>query len=129
MDWEKLAKRMRAQNWIILLVLGLASFFLMSDAFTLGLILGGLVIIANFNALAHTLRKAFTPKGKVKSRKMVLIGKYYVRLFALGAIIYVLITYGRVDPVGLTVGLSIVVFSIMGIGIRTAWKLSSGEAV
>lgn len=129
MDWEKLAKRMRAQNWIILLVLGLASFFLMSDAFTLGLILGGLVIIANFNALAHTLRKAFTPKGKVKSRKMVLIGKYYVRLFALGAIIYVLITHGRVDPVGLTVGLSIVVFSIVGIGIRTAWKLSSGEAV
>jgi hypothetical protein len=129
MDWETLAGRVRAQNWIILSILGFASFFLMSDAFTLGILLGGLLIIANFTVLAHTVRGAFTPEGNVKSGKMAMIGKYYLRLFAVGVIIYVLINYGRVDPVGLAVGLSIVVISIVTTGIRAALKLSSGEAI
>jgi len=129
MDWEKLVKQLRAQNWIILMILGSASFFLMSSTFTLGIILGGLIIIANFNILQHTIRCAFSPDGVMKNNKLAIMAKYYFRLAILGIIIYMLITRGWVNPIGLAIGLSIVVFSIINIGIRAVWKTSSGEAV
>jgi len=129
MDWEKLVKRLRAQNWIILMILGSASFFLMSSTFTLGILLGGLIIIANFNILQHTIRRAFAPDGVMKNNKSAIVTKYYFRLAILGIIIYILITTGWVNPIGLAIGLSTVVFSIINIGIRAVWKTSSGEAI
>jgi hypothetical protein len=128
MDREELARRIRSGNWVILTTLGLASFFLMDDAFTLGVLLGGLVIIANFNLLARTVRGAFTPNGMAAIHKPAIVGKYYLRLLALGLVIYILIHYGRIHPVGLVIGLSTVVISIVSLGIRDAWKLSTGEA-
>ncbi len=129
MDWEKLVKQLRAQNWIILMILGIASFFLMSSTFTLGIILGGLIIIANFNVLQHTIRSSFSPDGVMKNNKLAIVAKYYFRLAILAVIIYILITNGWVNPIGLAIGLSIVVFSIVSIGIRAVWKTSSGEAI
>ena len=129
MDWEKVVKQLRAQNWIILMILGSTSFFLMSSTFTLGIILGGLIIIANFNVLQHTIRCAFPPDGVMKNNKLAIMAKYYFRLAILGIIIYMLITNGWVNPIGLAIGLSIVVFSIINLGIRAVWKTSSGEAI
>ena len=129
MDWESLVKQLRAQNWIILMILGTASFFLMSSTFTLGIILGGLIIIANFNVLQHTVRSSFSPDGVMKNNKLAIVAKYYFRLAILAVIIYTLITNGWVNPIGLAIGLSIVVFSIISIGIRAVWKTSSGEAI
>lgn len=99
----------------------------MSHSLTLGIILGGLVIILNFNILQHTIHKAFSPEG-VMTRKFTVILKYYMRLLALGIIIYVLITHGWVDPIGLAIGLSTVVISIISYGISSAWKNYSKEA-
>jgi hypothetical protein len=129
MDWEKLVKQLRIQNWIILMILGGTSFFVMSSDFTLGILLGGLIIIANFNVLQHTIRCAFSPDGVMKNNKLAIMAKYYFRLAILGIIIYMLITKGWVNPIGLAIGLSIVVFSIINIGIRAVWKTSSGEAI
>ena len=129
MDWESLVKQLRAQNWIILMILGTASFFLMSSTFTLGIILGGLIIIANFNVLQHTVRSSFSQDGVMKNNKLAIVAKYYFRLAILAVIIYTLITNGWVNPIGLAIGLSIVVFSIISIGIRAVWKTSSGEAI
>jgi hypothetical protein len=99
----------------------------MGNSLTLGIILGGLVIIVNFNILQHTIHRAFSPEGRMTG-KMAVIFKYYMRLFALGIIIYVLITHGWVDPVGLAIGLSTVVISIISFGISRAWKTYSSEA-
>lgn len=129
MDWERLSKALRIQNWITLLILGGASFLFMSHTFTLGVILGGFIIISNFNLLQRTIRKAFSPQGVMQTNKIALIAKYYFRLAIMGIILYILITKGWVHPVGLVVGLSIVVISIIHIGIRAAWKISSGEAI
>lgn len=129
MDWKKLVKQLRIQNWIILIILGSASFFLMSSTFTLGIIFGGLIIIANFNILQHTIRCSFSPDGVMKNNKLAIVAKYYFRLAILGIIIYILITNGWVNPIGLAIGLSIVVISIINIGIRAVWKTSSGEAI
>ena len=129
MDWEKALGKLATQNWIILMILGLASFFFMSSGFTLGVILGGLLIIANFSLLQHTVRHAFSSESAMKTKKPVMILKYYFRLAIMGIIIYILITRELVNPIGLTVGLSIIVISIIYLGIRAAWKTSSGKAI
>ena len=129
MEWEKLSKALKVQNWVILLILGLASFFLMSQTFTLGVILGGVTVIANFSFLQRTIRRAFSPEGLMRTNKISLLGKSYLRLLLLGIIIYTLINQGLVDPIGLTVGLSIVVISITNVAVRTLWKTSSKEAI
>jgi hypothetical protein len=112
-----------------LAVLGALSFFFMRPAFTLGVILGGLTIIANFGVLQHTIRGAFSDLGIMKAKKMALIGKYYFRLAIMGLIIYIVITKGLVDPLGLAIGLSTVVISIVNVGIRSLWRTTSREAI
>jgi hypothetical protein len=127
MDWKTLYSHLSTRNWFILLLMSSISFFVMSNSLTLGIILGGLVIIVNFNILQHTVHSAFSPEG-IMTGKMTVIFKYYMRLLALGVIIYMLITNGWVDPVGLAIGLSTVVISIISFGISRAWKTFSTEA-
>ncbi len=129
MDWKDISKYLHAQSWVILLILGSLSFFFMRPAFTLGVILGGLIIIANFNVLQSTIRGAFTPEGTMMNKRRAIVAKYYLRLAILGLIIYILVTKELVDIVGLLIGLSIIVLNILIIGIRFAIKISSGEAV
>jgi hypothetical protein len=116
-------------NWVVLFILGAVSGVFMEVQFTLGVILGGLIIIANFSLLHHTMRKAFSDQSAMKGKKMALIAKFYFRLAIMGLIIYILITNGWVNPLGLVVGLSIVVLSILNFGIRAAFRTSSREAV
>ena len=128
MDWEKTYKELSKRNWIILLILATISYFLMSRLLTMGIILGGLIIIINFDLLQHTIRHAFPSRGGFEANKVFLIGKCYFRLLALGAIIYLLIKLGMVDPIGLIIGLSTVVFSIISFGISCALKTPNREA-
>jgi hypothetical protein len=101
----------------------------MSPYWTAGVILGGLIAIANFNVLQHTVRRAFSPEGVHQGARFSIVGKYYLRLAALGVILYVLITGGWIDPVGLAVGLSTVVLSIVGSGIGLALRIRTKEAI
>lgn len=128
-DREKLLKQIKTTNWIFLLILGSLSSVFMSATFTLGVILGGFIIIANFSVLQHTIRSAFSDQGVMRGKKISIIAKFYFRLAFMGLIIYILITTGWVNPLGLTVGLSVVIFSILSFGIRTVWKTSSREAI
>lgn len=129
MDWKLLYGTLKAVNWLLLLFLSLLSFFLMSSTWTLGVMLGGLITIANFSLLQHTVKSVFASRQVDKAAKVMIVAKYYFRLLGLGAILFVIITRGWVDPVGLALGLSIVVFSIVGVGIRLAFKTSTGEAI
>ena len=129
MDWKSLQKHLRMLHWVILLVLSSASSLLMPAPFATGVILGGLIAVANFQLLQHTVRGAFLPQGNMKKGKFSIIVKYYLRLFALGVIIYILIAKSFVDPIGFAVGISTIVLSIIGLGINMAMKTKTGEAV
>lgn len=48
--------------------------------------------------------------------------KSFLRLFLLGGIIFALIKYDLADPIGLAIGLSVIFFSIVSLGITNAWK-------
>jgi hypothetical protein len=128
-DRDKLLKQIKTDNWIILLILGVLSSLFMSAPFTLGVITGGFIIIANFSVLQHTIRCAFSDQGGLRGKKLSLIAKSYFRLAFMGVIIYIVITNGWVDPLGLAIGLSIVIFSIFNLGVRSAWRTSSREAI
>ena len=127
---EKL-QDIRTFNWIILLILSALSGVFMEAQFTLGVVLGGLIIIANFSILQRSVCMAFSDQGAMKGKKIALIVKFYFRLAIMGLILYILITGGWVNPLGLAVGLSIVVLSILNFGIRAAFRIrtSSREAV
>lgn len=122
MDWEKAYEDLKKLNWFSLLIMSLASYVLFSQPFTLGIILGGFIIIVNFKILQHTVRRGFSSQGVMSTTKFIIILKYYLRLLALGAVICYLIRRGWVHPVGLAVGLSTVVVGIVSFGIKTALK-------
>ena len=128
MDWEKAFGNLEALNWVILLLLGSASYWLMSETFTTGVILGGLMTIANFHALQYTIRRGFASSGVFQAKKASIIGKYYARFMAMGVLIYFLITRQWVHPVGLVIGLSAVVISIVIFGIHMVCKTPCREA-
>jgi hypothetical protein len=129
MDWNNLQKRLRLLNWIILLILSSASALLMRHSFAGGVLLGGLIAISNFHVLQHTVRRAFISDGNMRKGKFSIIVKSYLRLFALGVIIYILIDKGLVDPIGLAVGVSTILFSIVSFGISLVMKTKAGEAM
>ena len=133
MDWENIYKYLKTFNWMILLLLSLISFWVMDERFTLGVILGGVMSIANFHLLQKNIRKGFlfhkVINGKaLKIKRASIIFKFYIRLTVLGILIYFLITREIVNPIGLTVGLSIIVISIICLGINLIRKRASGEA-
>jgi hypothetical protein len=129
MEWDKLQNILRKLTWVVLLILSSFGYFIMSPFWTAGVLFGGLVAIANFSVLQHTVRRAFSPEGIHQGARMSIVGKYYLRLLALGVILYVLITRGWIDPVGLVVGLSTVMLSIIGVAIHMVLRAGTKEAI
>jgi hypothetical protein len=129
MEWQRFHNILRMLNWLVLLCFALASYFSMGPFWTTGVLLGGLIAIANFTVLQHTVRRAFSPEGIHHGARFSIVGKYYLRLLALGVILYVLIARGWIDPLGLAVGLSTVVLSIVGLGIGLALRIGTKEAI
>jgi hypothetical protein len=114
-------------NWILFVAASLAGIILAPPAFARGIFFGGLLVTVNFHLLARTLRKAFTPP-QLASPNAVL-AKYYIRFIASGFIIFILIAGRLVNPVGLVLGLSVVVASIILVTLREAKNLIFKEAV
>jgi hypothetical protein len=129
MEWGRLQNFLRTMNWVVLLMLSSFGYFLMSPFWTAGVLSGGLLAIANFSVLQHTVRRAFSSEGIHQGARFSIVGKYYLRLLALGVILYVLISRGWIDPVGLVVGLSTVMVSIIGLAIHVVLRTRTKEAI
>ena len=114
-------------NWILFLVASILGFMLLPNDFAKGVLFGGLLVTVNFHLLAGTLRKALTPPH-LASHNLV-IAKYFLRFIGSGFIIFVLIAGKFVNPVGLVIGLSVVVISIMLATLCEITKLIFKEAV
>jgi hypothetical protein len=121
-NWDQIYDDLKRRGWIIFFILAAAGYFFMSRSFTLGIILGGIIIILNFSFLQSTIIKAFQKKSVNTKKKSLLIAKSFLRLFFLGGIIFLLLKYDLVDPIGLAIGLSIIFFSIVSMGISSTCK-------
>ena len=114
-------------NWLILAGATAVGMALAPLDFGLGILGGGLIVTINFYLLARTLRRALTPPH-LASHNAVL-AKYYLRFIVSGFVIFLLIAGGVVNPLGLVIGLSIVVMSIILATIREVKKIIFKEAV
>ncbi len=97
-------------NWVLLVSVSLLGLLAASPPFARGIIFGGLIVTINFHLLAKTLKKALNPQ-QLTSPNVVLV-KYYIRFIISGVIIFLLIQQHVVNPIGLFIGLSVVVASI-----------------
>ena len=128
MDIQKRILRfVTRSNWILFLASSILGFLLLPAAFAKGILFGGLLVTVNFHLLAGTLRKALVPSHL--SSHNIIIAKYYLRFIGSGFVIFVLIAGNYVNPVGLVIGLSVVVFSIMLATLCEITKLIFKEAV
>ena len=107
---QRIVEFVTKSNWFIFVVGTLLAMINLPRDFALGILAGGLIVTLNFHLLARTLRKSFVP-GHLSSRNVILT-KYYIRFAISGFLIFLLISRHVVDPLGLLLGLSVVVVSI-----------------
>ena len=124
---QRILKFVTRSNWVLFCVTSLAGFVLFPVDFALGIMCGGLLVTVNFHMLSRTLKKAFTP-SHLSSHHVVLV-KYYLRFIASGVILFFLISGHYVHPLGLFIGLSVVVSSIVLATICEVKKLFFKEAL
>jgi len=124
---QRIIKFVTRSNWILFGIASILGFVLLSRHVALGILFGGLLVTINFHLLAKTLKKALTPPH-LASHNLVL-AKYYLRFLISGFIIFMLIASRIAHPVGLVIGLSIVVLSIVLATVCEIKKLIFKEAV
>ena len=122
-----IVKFVTISNWIIFFLLGVSGFLIFPLKVALGIILGGLIVVVNFYLLAKTLKNAFIPSNLSSHR--IILAKYYSRFIISGVIIFFLIATHSVHPLGLLIGLSVVVASIYLAIMREIKNLILKEAV
>lgn len=109
---DPLQAKIELHNWVILGAVSVVSLIFLPLNFTLGLLAGGVISIANFYGLTTSLRKAFS---NVSARtKSFLMLRYYIRFILTGIVIYFLLTRTDISVFGLLIGLSLVVVNIIG---------------
>ncbi len=124
---KRILKFVTRTNWVLLVLASALGLAFLPMAFAKGILFGGLIVTVNFHLLYRTLKKALTPPH-LSSHNVVLI-KYYFRFVVSGVILFFLIQGQYVAPLGLFVGLSVVVASIFMATILEVSKLLMKEAV
>ena len=124
---QRLVQFITRLNWILFALASLIGLVVSSPDFARGIVFGGLIVSLNFHLLSRTLKNALTPPHL--SSYNVILAKYYVRFIASGFIIFVLLSRHYVDPLGLVVGLSVVVASMMLTTLYEIKKLVLKKAV
>lgn len=103
-------KRIERGNFWILGAMLLASVLFCSSRFTVGVALGGAISILGFLSLQGLVRRLISlPAHKGRLRVALY---HYIRLGLLFGILGLILAKGFVDPLGLLLGLSVVVLNL-----------------
>jgi len=124
---QRLLSFVTRTNWVLFALTSLGGLLLAPRPFAAGVVCGGLLVTVNFHLLHRTLKKALRPPHLASHHAV--LAKYYLRFAASGLILFVLISHRLVDPLGLFIGLSVVVASIMLATARELKRLIFKEAV
>ena len=124
---KKLLRFITVTNWIIFFTVTISGFVLAPGRFAWGILAGGLIVTINFQLMYRSLKSALTPPHIADTR--VVLGKYYLRFLFSVVIIFVLIADHYVHPLGLIIGLSVVVTSIFIATFNEIRKIIFKEAV
>ena len=124
---DPLQKKIEITNWIIMGILLMLSFFFMPYRFTLGMVLGGFISIVNFHWLDRDLRKVFSRLSE-RAGSFVMV-KYFIRITVTAVVLYFIISADIVDIIGLLIGLSTVVITMVFTAIAAYSKKNCLEEV
>lgn len=108
---DRLIEDLARRNWLILAGMLLISLLWRSYPVTLGVLGGGLVVIAGFYALRRSLTRLLQTPGQKSG--MAFHVRTFVRLICLAGAIFLLIGPLKVQPLALIAGLSVVVINLM----------------
>lgn len=123
---QRILRFVNRANWVLFAMVSGAGLWLTPFNFAKGMVLGGLIVTVNFHLLQHILKKTLTASAGASGNRMFL--KYFGRFIAGAAVIFLLIKYRLADPIGMCIGLSIVVMSIMLASMVECTKLLFKEA-
>ena len=120
MELEQLPAALSRRNWLILLVLLAVSLPFANWPITAGILAGGLVAIIGFAWLQRSLKRLLAdPAHGARARYQF---GYVVRLLGLAVVLALLIAVVKIHPVGLAIGLSVVVINLLWLTIQRALK-------
>lgn len=111
-------------NLVTFAVLCLGALILAPWQSAVSVAVGGAIALVNFRLLERSVTRSLMPQ-MVKKRPVLgkALLKYYIRFFATAALIIILVRQEVVEPLGLLVGLSVVVVTIFIWGALHARKL------
>ncbi|HHO76637.1 MAG TPA: ATP synthase subunit I [Deltaproteobacteria bacterium] len=108
---DPIQKRIEIISLIIWSTLCVLGYLLFDRNFALGVLLGGLVCMLNYQWLYSHARSAISLTAK--QSKSFMAKRYILRLAITGATIFALIVYMKVDILGLLLGLSVIMLGII----------------
>ena len=120
MELEQLPSSLSRRNWVILGILLMVSLPFANWPVTMGILAGGLVAIAGFAWLHRSLRRLLADPAQ-GARVRYQLG-YAVRLVALAGVLALLIAVVKIHPVGLAIGLSVVVINLLWFTLQRALR-------
>jgi hypothetical protein len=117
--------RVEIFNWVVAGILSIGAWlyspFFIAQSVFIGALLANVSYLFLKKDLKNFLQGKLLLSGKVQLAKAQFYLKYYIKLTALGLILYVLVRKQIAHPLGLLIGLSTVVFSI-GITVASVVK-------
>jgi small-conductance mechanosensitive channel len=122
-DENQVIRQLKRANWLVLGILSLGGLLAVNPFFSLSILIGGLIIIANFNLLHLSILRC-TVNPRISKSSAGILALYYLRFIGTGLVVAVLMIRGWIAPVGLVVGLSTVMLTIVVCGffiIKRAW--------
>ena len=108
---KRLLRFISRANWVVFILFLMVSPYIPLQGFTLGVVCGGLLVTLNFHLAYRSLNRAFD--GGRPPAFAVVMTKHYLRFLATAVIIFLLISNDIGNPLGLLLGLSVVVVSLL----------------
>ena len=114
-------------EWLILAILTLGSLIFWDWHITLGVIIGGVIVILNFRVLRMIFERGFS-EGRVSGAIFVTYAiKFLAVLAAVAGVVFLL--HGVVNLVAFFVGLLTIFLAISVVGIRGYWSMDEEEKI
>lgn len=126
MNWKNIYKFLCSINLLIILIGGLCFNLFMEPSFSFGFLSGSMIVLINFHFMQKKIRSLYIKESVFTGNATSILLNFYFRLAIIGVIIYILLGK-KVDPLGLVIGLSTHIMSIVILGIILRNKSPEGK--
>jgi hypothetical protein len=126
-------RTLKLANWMALALLVALGFVWQGPKFGLGVLMGGLLVVFNFHWLHHNLKGLLegpsrSPEDRRGQAKAFFAARQMLRFFVTLVVLYLLLRQDWVNVIGLVVGLSTTVLTLMAVAVIEVIKLKKKEA-